>query len=210
MFLVCSYVFYIIKSSLRYFCLFFFFLSCFWFCVVLTCQLLLNTLTMNEVSCVLCVVLCIFALCILRLCYWVHLGFYHYNGTFTNSFYFQAYLFDIFFFILYFQASFGVSFLRAALLNLGFYSALYCLNMGARSVYVHCDYRISLWLPYFTVITVFHCDYRIQTHFPSFVLFVSLFVSYLCFDWWVSPSHSSVYPFCWFGNMCSSACSFRD
>ena len=148
MFLVCSCVFYIIKSSLRYFCLFFFFLSCFWFCVVLTCQLLLNTLTMNEVSCVLCVVLCIFALCILRLCYWVHLGFYHYNGTFTNSFYFQAYLFDIFFFILYFQASFGVSFLRAALLNLGFYSALYCLNMGARSVYVHCDYRISLWLPY--------------------------------------------------------------
>lgn len=141
MFLVCSCVFYIIKSSLRYFSLFF----CFWFCVVLTCQLLLNTLTMNETSCVLYVVLCIFALCLLRLCYWVHLGFYHYNGAFTNSFYFQAYLFDIFCFILYSQASFGVSVLRAALLNLGFYSVLCCVNTGAR-------------LFTFTVITVFHCD----------------------------------------------------
>lgn len=98
MFLVCSCVFYISKSSLRYFCLFFSFLF------LLLCLLHLSvSVEHSDHECrrlVLCVVLCIFALCVLRLCHWVHLGFYHYNRTFTNSFHFQAYLFDMLFFIL--------------------------------------------------------------------------------------------------------------
>lgn len=177
--LVCSCIFHIIKSLLRYFCLFF---SCLFLVLCLLDLWVTVEHSDRECRCLdfLYVVLCIFALCILRLYYWVHLGFYHYNKTFTKSFYFTKFiLLNLLFSSLlvwhsfsYFQALFGVSFLQTALLNLSFYS-VFCFSR-----------RVSLFT--FTVITMFR---RIFTIFcavcPSFC-FLSPF-------WWVSPSHTVLF-----------------
>ena len=170
--LVCSCIFHIIKSLMRYF----FFFS---FLFLVLCLLdLWVTVEHSDHECrcldFLYVVWCIFALCILSLYYWVHLGFYHCNKTFTKSFYFQVYLFDIVFHTL--LSSFIWSIFLTALLNLSFYSVLYSILIGD-SVYLH-----LLWLP---------C---LDGFLPSFVLFVPLFVSFLLFDEFLLPTQFCLSP----------------